>query len=277
MGARLRSWWQKIKSRLVVVRRRWLSLWKKIKQHPYATGVVVLVLLVLILFIFLAYKFGWDWTGFNGGESKVTKTPQGTTTEYSPRKTLWDWLLLGSSVATTLAIVAAGWWFITNRSLAGSAEISLSLKDVAIINGIRIAIVGVRIKNLGHTKIEKQSCIARTKAIDVEPDSEGILLISEEPDEEYDLPNIRDIFGSLNAIEPNEEVSRDIAFSLGKITSFKVSVIFIPEGTNLTTEGTKRSWESVAVFNVDDKAKVPTPPDFSAILNVKIPSHWTTH
>jgi hypothetical protein len=37
--------------------------WQQIKQHPYATG--ILVLLVLILFIFLAYWFGWDWTGFN--------------------------------------------------------------------------------------------------------------------------------------------------------------------------------------------------------------------
>src|SRR5260370_19519190 len=98
----LRTWWEENKKTIIII----------------AIGIIVL----LIAFTILVRQFGWGWTGFLGGESKVTNTPQGTTTEYSPGKTLWDWLLLASSLATTSAIVAAGWWLCRNRSLIGEAQ-----------------------------------------------------------------------------------------------------------------------------------------------------------
>jgi hypothetical protein len=92
MGARLRSWWQKI------------------KKHPYATGIVVF--LVLMLFIFSAYKFGWDWTGFNSGTSQITITSTSkvnyTATVPQPTKSLWDWMQL-LIIPLVLAIIAI--WF----------------------------------------------------------------------------------------------------------------------------------------------------------------------
>lgn len=95
MGARLRSWWQKI------------------KQHPYATGVVVL--LVLILFIFLAYRFGWDWTGFNSGTSQFTITSTSkvnyTATISQPSKSLWDWLGLLAVLAIPVVVGFGVAWF----------------------------------------------------------------------------------------------------------------------------------------------------------------------
>ena len=88
MGVRLRSWWQNI------------------KKHPYITGLVVL--LVLILFIISAYLFGWDWTGFSGGESKVTTTmitPETTVAiEQQSAKTFWDWLGLLAVLAIPLLL-----------------------------------------------------------------------------------------------------------------------------------------------------------------------------
>ncbi len=73
MLARFRSWWQ-----------------KKIQQHPYATGSIVV--LVLILFIFLAYRLGWDWTGFS-------------------TKTLWDLLnLLGVLAIPAVVGLGAAWY-----------------------------------------------------------------------------------------------------------------------------------------------------------------------
>ena len=113
------TWWQKIKSRLVVVRRRWLSFRQKIQQHLYAT--VVVVLLVLILFILLAYGFGWGWTGFNGGYPKITTTMMtpGTTvaTEQQPAKTLWDWLGLLAALAVPVVVGFGVAWFTRTQQL----------------------------------------------------------------------------------------------------------------------------------------------------------------
>ncbi len=59
----------------------------------------------------LYYKFGWDWTGFNGGYSKVTitNTPQGTTTltEKPPGRTLWDLLQL---LIVPIMLAIGGFW-----------------------------------------------------------------------------------------------------------------------------------------------------------------------
>ena len=54
MGAKFRSWWQQI------------------KQHPFIVAGIIVVLFALIAFTFAVITFGWDWTGFNGGYSKIT-------------------------------------------------------------------------------------------------------------------------------------------------------------------------------------------------------------
>jgi len=77
------------------------------------TGVVIVVLCVIAVFLLAESMSGWDWTwtGFTGGESKITitSTPQGTTIakELQPAKSLWDWLQL-FIVPVVLAI--AGFW-----------------------------------------------------------------------------------------------------------------------------------------------------------------------
>ncbi len=85
------------------------SWWQKIKQYWVAIVIVAIVLLLvialIIVFALAVYRFGWDWTGFTGGKSKTTQTPQGTTTEYSPGKTLWDWLQL-LIIPLALAVIA---------------------------------------------------------------------------------------------------------------------------------------------------------------------------
>jgi len=266
MGARLRLWWQKIKSRLVVVRWHWLSLWKKIKQHPYATGVVVL--LVLILFIFLAYKFGWDWTGFNSGTSQitVTSTSKGnyTATISQPSKSLWDWLLLGSSIATTLAIIAAGWWFYKSRSLAGTLQITLTLTGVTMVKNTRVAIVRVQIKNVGRTRVKKYYCISVAEVVKVGSYSKPVNIIPAGSliNFESQYSRKRNIFTSQTEIEPNEELFEDIVLVQNETAPFAV-------GVQLKGKGTREAWSAFAVFNVDDKANVPTPTDFSTIENVK--------
>ena len=34
----------------------------------------IIIIILLIAFVLAVYWFGWDWTGFNGGESKMTIT-----------------------------------------------------------------------------------------------------------------------------------------------------------------------------------------------------------
>lgn len=87
--ARFRIWWLK-NERLIII-------------------IVVVIIVVLIAFAFLVYIFGWNWTGINGGYSKITttRTTHGviTTTEQLFTKTLWDWLQL-LIIPLALAIIA---------------------------------------------------------------------------------------------------------------------------------------------------------------------------
>lgn len=86
MKAKLRSWWQKNKQLLIIA---------------------TVILALLLVFALAVYRFGWDWTGFIGGPSKITKTPQGTTTDYSPEKNLWDWLQL---LLVPIMLAIGGFW-----------------------------------------------------------------------------------------------------------------------------------------------------------------------
>ena len=92
--------------------------WRQIKHHPFVTAGIIVVLIALIAFAIGVIYFGWDWTGFTGGASKVTisNTSKGTTTStvLQPTKTLWDWLgLLG--VLAIPAVVGLGTVWFTSR------------------------------------------------------------------------------------------------------------------------------------------------------------------
>ena len=83
--------------------------WQKNKRLIIITTFITLAF--LIAFALAVSWFGWDWTGFNSGESKITKTPQGTNIEYSPGKTLWDWLALLGTLAIPLVVGFGAAWY----------------------------------------------------------------------------------------------------------------------------------------------------------------------
>ena len=95
MGARFRSWWQKVKRPLLVI------------------GVVAASAIAIILIVVEITFYG---TGFNGytiiTTSKTTSgavsPPITTTTVYQPGKTLWDWLQL---LFIPVVLAVAGFWF----------------------------------------------------------------------------------------------------------------------------------------------------------------------
>jgi MFS family permease len=74
MGARLRSWWQKIKRPLFVL------------------GIIAASILVVVMIVGIigGYFFNWDWTGLG----PYTSPPHPKDTDFQRRKTLWDWMQL---------------------------------------------------------------------------------------------------------------------------------------------------------------------------------------
>src|SRR5258708_14619385 len=92
------------------------SRWQQIKQHPFIIAGIIVVVFALTAFAIAVINFGWDWTGFTGGENKVTTTmiTPGTTTTATPRttvateqqpaKTLWDWLGLLGVLAVPIVV-----------------------------------------------------------------------------------------------------------------------------------------------------------------------------
>src|SRR5260221_2553850 len=106
MGARLRSWWQKV------------------KQHRVAILIATITLLVIIALIVVGYHI--DGTGFNGGNSVTTSTTTSGTAPSTvirtvvpqPRKTLWDWLQL----LIIPAVLAVGGFIINLTISRGEQE-----------------------------------------------------------------------------------------------------------------------------------------------------------
>jgi hypothetical protein len=98
MVARLRSWCQKI------------------KQHPVATGFIMVAIvagIALIVVIVLGYQGHWEWTGLNGGYSKVTRKNiiidgKPADADEALAKTLWDWLQLA---IVPFVLAGVGLWF----------------------------------------------------------------------------------------------------------------------------------------------------------------------
>src|SRR6266487_5612330 len=120
MGARFRSWWQKI------------------KRYRVAIAVVAIVLVVVIALIIVGYRF--DWTGFNG-YNKVTithiisGTNAGTVTkteEYQPGKSIWDWLQLLGVLAIPVVVGFGAVWFTTRQSKVADAENKDNQRETAL-------------------------------------------------------------------------------------------------------------------------------------------------
>ena len=99
---------------------------QKRKRHPFIASGIVVAIVALIIFIFAVRTFGWDWTGFTAGASKITitRTPNGTTTatELQPARTLWDWLGLLAALAIPVVVGLGAAWFTAQQGKVSDAE-----------------------------------------------------------------------------------------------------------------------------------------------------------
>ena len=123
-----------------------------------------------------------------------------------------------------------------------------------MVNNIRIAVVRIQLKNVGRTRIKQDYCASVAKVVKVRPYLEPIRFISAEP---IDYSEGQPIFSSQIEIEPNEETYEDVAYALNKVTFFAVGVWF-------KRKGTTEAWQAIAVFNVDESAKIPSTADHLA-------------
>ena len=114
MGDRFRSWWQII------------------RQHPFITSEIIVVLFALSAFAFAVIKFGWDWTGFNGGYSKITTHTPAKDTELPSVRTLWDWLGLIAALAIPIVVGFGVAWFTTQQGKVSAAENMDNQRETAL-------------------------------------------------------------------------------------------------------------------------------------------------
>ena len=150
---------------------------------------------------------------------------------------------------TVLGIVIGGTWtlcvFNRSRTFAGSLIITQTLKEVTDINKIPIAIIEVRVKNIGRSKVDLEYCYIKGGQItDAIFSRDRIYTIGTEYINTQDPANrefSQPIFKNRKRIEPNEETSEDIALVLSETTLFRVDVTF-------KAKGIKKDWTSGAIY-----------------------------
>src|SRR5215469_7395486 len=87
MAKQSRTWWQKYRKLLLVA--------------------AVITIVLLAVFALAVSLFGWDWTGFNGGYSKITIHEASKDRELPLARTLWDWLQL---LVVPIMLAIGGFW-----------------------------------------------------------------------------------------------------------------------------------------------------------------------
>ena len=112
------------------------SWWRKIKQHPFITTGILVAIGAVIAFIFAVRTFGWDWTGFTAGASKVTITSTSkettTATELQPARTLWDWLGLLAALAIPVVVGLGAAWFTAQQGKVSDRENTDNQRETAL-------------------------------------------------------------------------------------------------------------------------------------------------
>ncbi len=102
------------------------SLWQQIQKHRLLILVIIVVLIALVAFAMAVWRFGWDWTGFTSGASRITitSTSKGTTTakEQQPGKTLWDVLQLLAALAIPVVVGFGAAWFTAQQGKVSERE-----------------------------------------------------------------------------------------------------------------------------------------------------------
>jgi hypothetical protein len=135
---------------------------------------------------------------------------------------------VAQSVVTTAGILVAGVWafyvFVLGRSFSANVHMQFDLERVIDSPTARVAVLAVRAKNIGRTRVHKRSVHVVPIAED-ELDQPPLALIPGK----LDMTRMKrySIFEDLAALEPDEEVTEDVMLSLGPHSRLKVEVRFV--------------------------------------------------
>lgn len=156
---------------------------------------------------------------------------------------LSKWAEIVQSVATTLGIIAAGTWsffvFVLGRSFAPNIRVQFKLQQVVDFENGKGAVISVTIKNIGKTRVLKESCYIATEFLSAKPKLPELSRL----DSSLDFANAKTyrIFDEHTSLEPDEEATEDVLFTLGETPIFKMGVIFI--------DSHKKGWSSNTIID----------------------------
>lgn len=105
------------------------SWWKKIKQHPVSSVIIMLAVafgIVLLVAFIGGYFFNWDWTGFS------SYIPPVKDSNYQRGKTLWDWLNLLGVLAIPAVVGLGAAWYTAQQGKVSDRENTDNQREAAL-------------------------------------------------------------------------------------------------------------------------------------------------
>jgi hypothetical protein len=160
-----------------------------------------------------------------------------------------------SGVLTIVAVVAAAIWFLVSRSLAGNLQMTVDLSKVVDLADRRLAIVRVRVKNIGKTKVKKRACqMAIAEVSSPNPSPATIKIVS--PFITYKDPY--PILESTVELEPNEETFEDIGLAISGSPIIAVAVRFIRDPM-INLHWFNTTWEASTLLTTAENSDPITP------------------
>ncbi|MUH01550.1 hypothetical protein F7734_58555 [Scytonema sp. UIC 10036] len=151
-------------------------------------------------------------------------------------------------IVTSIGIILAGiwslWLFVFSRSFAGTLIINISFKRQIIIDNVPVAIVEVKVKNLGRTRVKKEYFILSINEMESPFSATRPYLLKTK--ERSDFSKSYFIFDNLIEIEPNEEFQDEIPIVLNNVKNFQVAVQF-------RRKKSPEIWESFGIYSIDNQ------------------------
>lgn len=132
------------------------------------------------------------------------------------------------AVVTTAGIIAAGVWTLYNfgltRSAAARVEMELILKSVMDIRGHRIAIVALRVKNVGRTKVEKKYAVLAVRPLRIQETWLPMTRIDTPID--YHQGELHEVLIGHTFLEPSDEYHEEYGFVVDDFDVLQAGIVF---------------------------------------------------
>lgn len=174
--------------------------------------------------------------------STATATPK-PTSQLDDLKTSTE---IMEAIVKSAGILAAGIWsfyvFVLGRSFAPNVRMSFRLRHAVDTPDRRAAVVSITIKNIGKTKVRKESCwiFLIPIALDLNPDAISPIRLDSPLDLTVSGAKAYSVFTEHTWLEPGEKATEDVVIALGESPVFKIAAVFA---------GRRKKWTASAVLD----------------------------